>query len=103
MADRDGQEREALAKLLHETVTYFHPGDEWDELSKFARTVYEKRAEDWLKAHDAEVAAGALREAADEWENEGNAIAPRLGRAGLKPDARISSWLRARADESNPR
>ncbi|WP_332645068.1 hypothetical protein [Aeromicrobium sp.] len=50
---------------------------------------------DWLKAHDAEVAAAALREAATAY-----------GHYAQRDGAEVMNWLRARAtsaDEGNPR
>ena len=47
-----------------------------------------ERFDTWLTQHDREVAAGALRDAADDWHAENSGTAPRMHR-----------WLRDRADQ----
>ena len=52
------------------------------------RLEWEREAEAIIAAHDREVAAKALRDAADDWHAENSGTAPRMHR-----------WLRDRADQ----
>lgn len=91
MSERDV---ERLAEVLSHALT---DAEEWVKSAEVANLVDALLASDWLAAHDAEVAARALREAADRLDGRAPIIVNGL-HANANRREWAAAWLRAHAD-----
>ena len=96
MTEREGRGREALENEVYELIDPDGMGWASGDAPSIREVIEAILKSDWLKVHDAEVAATALRDAADDFYP-----GPSAGLGG--GSGFVRDYLRARADEGNPR
>lgn len=99
MAERDGQGREALVEAI--LSARWPNGDRIDGVTTRTAAMIADALGDFLKAHDAEVAAGVLREAAERVRLDCLERSDQFD--ACFNCEHIANRLIERADESNPR